>query len=62
MLTSSDIARPGRYRFHDAIGAPPQELQVVDDGGVLVARFPSVDGDPACDIPVRDMLGAFEPI
>jgi len=62
MLTSSDITKPGRYHFHDAIGAPAQELHVVDDGGVLVARFPPADGDPGADLPISDLAGHFEPL
>jgi hypothetical protein len=51
---------PGTYLYTDPIGSPPERLEVVLDGGELVARFDDPD-DGAQLVPVADMAGEFTP-
>jgi hypothetical protein len=53
--------KPGQYRFLDAIGAPPQVIQLVEVAGELLAVFPPLDGNRGAEIPVADMQGTFAP-
>jgi hypothetical protein len=53
--------RPGQYRFLDAIGAPPQVIQLVEVAGELLAVFPPQDGNRGAKIPVADMHGTISP-
>jgi hypothetical protein len=50
---------PGSYLFTDAIGAPPERLEVVEDAGELCARFEG--GDEVVLTPVRNMQGTWAP-
>lgn len=51
--------KPGSYTFHDPIGAPPQQLEVQESDGELVALFTGDDGE-VVEVPVADMAGKFE--
>ena len=53
--------QPGRYLYWDPItaDAPAQEVEVIDDGGELVARFPATDDDDGADLLVGDLPGLF---
>lgn len=53
--------KPGLYTFLAAIGGPAQRIEVVEQDGELLARFPAADGDEGADVPVADMLGEFTP-
>lgn len=54
---------PGRYRFYDDYqGAPPQEVEIADDAGQLVVRFPATEDDDGAELLLADMLGRFEPV
>jgi hypothetical protein len=52
--------QPGWFHFTDAIGAPAERVEVVDDAGELCARF-NDDGDIEL-VPVRDMAGSWAPV
>ena len=56
--TSAWPAQPGRYFFTDAIGAPPERIEVVDDDGELCARF--IDSEGKVDLLlVANMSGTW---
>lgn len=61
MTVATTPTTPGVYTFQDAIGGPPQRIEVLQQDGRLVARFPPADGDEGADVPVADMLGEFTP-
>ncbi|MDB5975126.1 MAG: hypothetical protein JWR07_1886 [Nevskia sp.] len=53
---------PGKYAYTDAIGGPPQVLQVRESGGELVAVFAGIEGDEeTAEVAVADMSGTFAP-
>jgi hypothetical protein len=47
--------------FTDAIGGPPQRLEVREIQGELVAFFPADDNDAAPVVLVADMQGDWAP-
>lgn len=53
--------KPGRYTFRDAIGSPPQVLEVREIQGELVAFFPADENDAAPVVLVSDMNGDWAP-
>jgi hypothetical protein len=47
--------RAGRYRYTDAPGAPPVEVDVTYEYGEAIVRFPPLDGDEGAEVLLRDM-------
>jgi hypothetical protein len=52
---------PGFYWFTDQPGAPAQRIEVLRDGGELVARFEDEDEGEAL-VQIEPMSGDFEPV
>jgi hypothetical protein len=50
---------PGKYFFTDAIGAPPQGVEVIEVNGVLCAAFPDEESGGRAIVPVEDMAGTW---